>query len=121
MRTASRLAQLDALTIPAPQTGRPVQRLGVAAQFCFPGGHRPAAREATVEVVLDAYGIAPAEFAQWMGPGDERPRTIGQSLSSDLRLAVDPYIDRSDELLSLALLQRDNPPGWQAEAMLRAC
>ncbi|MGO1542874.1 MAG: hypothetical protein ACTHXA_00875 [Gulosibacter sp.] len=69
----SNAAKLDELTIPAPQTGKPLQRLGVTAQFQLPDGHLSESRRAAIDVLLQSYEIAQGAFEQWMIAADNRP------------------------------------------------
>ena len=118
------LEHLDELTLPAPQTGTPLQRLGVTAQFAVPDGHRPQARRAALGIVLDAYSIAPDGFRRWMTTDDDRPRSIPASSPEAFATAVEvefaPVVDRPDALMSLAVFPDETPPRWQASATVLA-
>ncbi|MFZ2526746.1 MAG: type VI immunity family protein [Rhodococcus sp. (in: high G+C Gram-positive bacteria)] len=114
------LDALDQLTVPAPQTGKPLQRLAVTMQLYVAGGHRPEPRRASLAMMLEAYRLAPGKFQRWMGTDDDRPRHVHDACPGNIHDAIAPLIDRPDRLLSLALLECENPPHWQAWAMLPA-
>jgi hypothetical protein len=114
------LSDLDELTIAAPQKGTALQRLGVTAQFHLVDGHLPEARRSALAVLRGILHLAPDEFALWMGSDDDRPRRIRDGAFTDVQNATAPVVARADRLLSVALLQPDLPPRWQAEAMMLA-
>lgn len=117
------LDDLDELTVPAPQTGTPIQRLGVTAQFSLPDGHRPEVRRAARDIILDAHALAPDGFRRWMVTDDERPRPIPAS-PAEFRAAAGaelaPLISRPDTLMSFAIFPDGTPPRWQAAASMVA-
>lgn len=116
---AGGLARLDELTIPAPQTGRPLQRLAVTVQLQMPDGHRAETRRAALEVMTEVHGFARGAFSQWMSTDDSRPRRIRDAFPDDARRTLAPLIEDPRRMMSLALLQQDDPPRWQAETLLQ--
>lgn len=113
------LERLDELTIPAPETRQPLQRLGVMAQFLVPDGHLAQTRRAARTVILDADRRAAGAFELWMTTQDTRPRALRGPLSVDADPSLTDEVDQPDGWMSLALLQRDNPPRWLAEMMMQ--
>lgn len=114
------MGDLDELTIPAPRTGAALQRLGVTAQLYIADGHRPDPRRAALAVVRDIVELAPGRFPLWMGSEHNRPRQVREGTGEEMARSAEHVIDRRDQTLSIALLQRENPPRWQAETMMLA-
>ncbi|MFJ2620643.1 type VI immunity family protein [Glutamicibacter sp. NPDC087344] len=113
-------SSLDELTIPAAQTGIAVQRLGVTVQLCTADGHLPVVRRAALTVLREILDLAPGQFPWWMGGTDAKPRRIPEAGIERIFDSALPLIEQPDQLLSLSLVQRENPPRWQAEAMMLA-
>lgn len=115
------LHDLDELTVPAPQTGAPIQRLGVTAQFSLPEGHNIRARGAARDIILDAFALAPHGFRRWMATDDEHSRPIPDTPAA-FRTAVEAelaaFVDTPEKLMSLAIFPDGAAPRWQASATM---
>lgn len=112
---------LDELTVPAPQTGTPIQRLGITAQFSLPEGHHSKARRAALDILLDAYDLCPQGFHRWMAANDKRARPIPEN-STVFKAAAEAdlatLIDSPDKQMSLAIFPDGAAPKWQASATM---
>lgn len=118
----SELRALDELSIPAPNTGRPLQRLSVTTQFQLSTGATPESRRAAMSLMLEL--LSAGDFGQWLGPGAAhrplkyRPGTGGGSSVARIAAGLSPLIEEPDAEFSLSLLQQENPPRSQADLLL---